>query len=278
MEEHFRAVGCGQAGRSMMCSTAALQVNLEAGPAAQWPDRVSLMHRLGPVLVALAACSPMLDGRSTGWASTRQRVWGEIDQRRCGPLLSGQHPDAEWADYALSAPVMLLRDPRSGEAAPVLGRVSFDAWLTGESPLGGRRPTLADLDYHLTTLFPPVRPRGFLEIRYLDALPGAYWPALAAIVVTLLDDPRAAGVAAEACEPVEEAWTRAARHGLDDPVLRRAACRCVATAATYAPPALHDAVQRFAELVMDGRSPGGEFAERLRSVGPVRALREAADE
>ena len=49
---------------------------------------------------------------------------------------------------------------------------------------------MADLDYHLTTLFPPVRPRGYVEIRCLDALPDRWWPALAALTATLVDDPR----------------------------------------------------------------------------------------
>ncbi|BDB41455.1 hypothetical protein IWGMT90018_19010 [Mycobacterium kiyosense] len=54
--------------------------------------------------------------------------------------------------------------------------------------LGGRRPNTADLDYHLTTLFPPVRPRGRLEIRYLDSVLDVLWPAVVFTLVTLLDD------------------------------------------------------------------------------------------
>ncbi|MGK5169663.1 ergothioneine biosynthesis glutamate--cysteine ligase EgtA, partial [Geodermatophilus sp. CPCC 205761] len=184
MEEHFAAVGCAEAGTAMMTGTASLQVNLEAGPRGGWSRRVALAHQLGPVLVAVSACSPLAAGRATGWASHRQQVWGEIDQARCGPLLGGADPAGEWAEYALSAPVMLVRDPTTGGAAPVRGRVPFGAWVTGAAPLGGRRPTAADLDYHLTTLFPPVRPRGYLEIRYLDAAPEPWWPALAAVTAT----------------------------------------------------------------------------------------------
>ena len=73
---------------------------------------------------------------------------------------------------------------------------------------------MADLDYHLTTLFPPVRPRGYLELRCLDALPDRWWPALAALTVTLADDPVAADAAAELCAPVADSWETAARHGL----------------------------------------------------------------
>src|SRR5581483_11296778 len=110
---------------------------------------------------------------------------------------------------------------------PVIARVPFADWLRGAAPFA-RRPTLADLDYHLTTLFPPVRPRGYLELRCLDATPDSWWPALAAVAATLLDDPVAADVAAEACAPVARRWTAAARDGLRDPQLRQAAERCLA--------------------------------------------------
>ena len=58
-------------------------------------------------------------------------------------------------------------------AVPVTEWVPFADWADGRVLLGGRRPTDADLEYHLTTLFPPVRPRGWLEIRYLDSVPDA---------------------------------------------------------------------------------------------------------
>ncbi|TFV56155.1 ergothioneine biosynthesis glutamate--cysteine ligase EgtA, partial [Geodermatophilus sp. DF01-2] len=219
MEEHFAAVGCAEAGKAMMTGTAALQVNLEAGPCAGWSERVSLAHQLGPTLVAVAGCSPLAAGRPTGWASQRQRVWSDLDQARCGPLLGGADPAGEWAVYALAAPVMLVRDPGGDGAVPVRDRVRFADWVTGAAPLGDRRPTATDLDYHLTTLFPPVRPRGYLEIRYLDAAPEPWWPALAAVTTVLLDDPVAAGLAAAATAPVAGAWDRAARDGLADPAL-----------------------------------------------------------
>ena len=74
MEEHFAAVGCAAAGTAMMAGTAALQVNLEAGPRAGWCERVSLAHQLGPTLVAVAACAPFIRGRPAGWVCQRQRV------------------------------------------------------------------------------------------------------------------------------------------------------------------------------------------------------------
>lgn len=276
MERHFDAAGCGEAGRSMMCATAALQVNLDAGPREGWPDRVSRIHRLGPVLVVLSGCSPLLAGHASGWRSMRQQVWGEIDQARCGPLLDGAHPEDEWAAYALSAPVMLLRDPVTAEAVPVIGRVPFAAWASGTQRLGGRAPTPADLDYHLSTLFPPVRPRGFLEIRCLDAVPDRWWPGLVTLAVTLIDDEVAADLAAEACEPVAGAWTPAARDGLDDPSLALAARRCVEIAAGRCPMELRAEAAAYAEMVTRGRTPGDEIRGRAAEVGPLAVLEEEA--
>jgi ergothioneine biosynthesis glutamate--cysteine ligase EgtA len=277
MEEHFAAVGCADAGRAMMASTASVQVNLEAGPAAGWSARVALAHQLGPVLVAVSACSPLLGGRRTGWRSSRQRVWGDVDQARCGPLLGGSDPAGEWAAYALSAPVMLVRDPHSGTVEPVRGRRAFADWVTGEAPLGGRRPTTEDLDYHLTTLFPPVRLRGFLEIRYLDAAPEPWWPALVAVTAALLDDPVAADRAAAASAPVAGAWDRAARSGLADTDLRTAARGCLDAAVPVVPAVLRPEVEELADLVDRGGCPGDALLADTGRLGPAGALLRATD-
>ncbi|MGY1605075.1 ergothioneine biosynthesis glutamate--cysteine ligase EgtA [Geodermatophilus sp. SYSU D00815] len=275
MERHWSAVGCAGPGLAMMTSTASIQLNLEAGPESGWRERVALAHQLGPVLVAVSACSPLLAGRRTGWRSSRQKVWGEIDQARCGPLLGGADPAGEWAAYALSAPVMLVRDADGG-AAPVRTRTAFADWLTGEADLG-RRPTTADLDYHLTTLFPPVRPRGFLEVRYLDAAPEPWWPALAAVTATLLDDPVAADLARAASAPAAGAWDRAARDGLADPVLRPAAAGCLAAAVDRVPAVLRPEVEALAALVDRGRSPGDAVLAAAARGGPVAALLSATE-
>ena len=272
MEQHFAALGCAEAGTAMMAGTAALQVNLEAGPCEGWGERVSLAHQLGPVLVAVAACSPLAGGRPTGWASHRQRVWSELDQTRCGPLLGGADPTGEWAEYALAAPVMLVRDPDGEGGTPIRERVRFAEWVTGTVPLGGRRPTTSDLDYHLTTLFPPVRPRGYLEIRYLDAAPEPWWPALAAVTTVLLDDPVAAGHAAAASFPVAGAWDRAARLGLADPALHTAARACLTAACAAVPAALRPEVDALADLVDRGRCPGDALLDTVRAGGAAAAL------
>ncbi len=260
MEAFFAASGTGAAGLAMMTSTASVQVNLDAGPRDGWRERVRLAHALGPTMIAIAGNSPLLGGGFTGWLSSRQQVWGALDSARCGPVLaaSGEEPNIDWARYALRAPVMLVHCP---DPQPVRDWVPFSDWADGRVLLGGRRPTTADLDYHLTTLFPPVRPRGWLEIRYLDAVPDALWPALVFTLVTLLDDDRAAGLAAEVVEPVTTAWDTAARVGLGDRHLFVAANRCVAIAGERTPPVLADSMALLTQMVERGRCPGDDFAE-----------------
>lgn len=276
MEAHFDALGCGSAGRAMMSSTAALQVNVEAGPRDGWAERLRRIHALGPVLVSLAACSPMMAGQTSGWRSMRQQVWGGIDQARCGPLPDGHDPADAWASYALAAPVMLVREPGHGTAATVSRRVRFADWVSGSAPLT-RAPTFDDLDYHLSTLFPPARPRGFIEIRYLDAVPARWWPALAALTVTLLDDEVAADLAEAACQPVAGRWMDAARLGLGDPALASAAARCAEIAARRCAIELRAGVEAYAELVTRRRSPGDDLREAAMLRGPQAILEEAAD-
>jgi glutamate--cysteine ligase len=273
MEQHFDALGCAGSGQAMMSATAALQVNLDAGPESGWRSRTALVRSMVPMWVAVSASSPWLGGETSGWHSMRQGTWSGIDHGRSDPVPAGDPAEA-WAAYALRAPVMLVRE--RDHLHPVTRRVSFEDWLRGSGPVG-RPPTVADLDYHLTTLFPPVRPRGYLEIRCIDALPDRWWPAMAAITTTLVDDPVAADRAAELCEPVAEAWESAARSGLEDVTLRRAVTGCLEVAAGHCPEGLRPEVETFAELVVEGRTPSGELRERIERVGPLAVLREEAD-
>lgn len=275
METFFEVSGTGAAGAAMMTSTASVQINLDAGPRDGWAERVRLAHALGPTMVAVAANSPLLGGRFCGWRSARQHVWGQLDSARCGPVLgvNGDDPASDWARYALKAPVMLLHSP---QIVPVTQWVPFADWADGRVLLGDRRPTEDDLDYHLTTLFPPVRPRRWLEIRYLDSVPDAVWPAVVFTLVTLLDDPGAAAVAAEATESVATAWDRAAQLGLGDRRLRQAAVRCVAAAAERAPAELEESMQRLMRSVQQGRSPADDFSDRVVAHGIAPAVTQLA--
>lgn len=271
MERFFAAAGTGPAGAAMMTSTASIQVNLDAGPRDGWAQRVRLAHALGPTMIAIGANSPLLAGEFTGWLSSRQRVWGALDAARCGPVLGAadDDPTTDWARYALKAPVMLVHDP--GPRA-VLRWVPFVDWVHAGVPLAGRRPTTADLDYHLTTLFPPVRPRRWLEIRYLDAVPDSLWPAVVFTLVTLMD--HAPEEALEAVAPVATAWDSAARVGLADRHLFEAANRCleiVGGRGTRVPQDVAGSLRLLTDMVGSGRCPADDFAEQaVRSgIGPA---------
>jgi ergothioneine biosynthesis glutamate--cysteine ligase EgtA len=225
MADHFLGAGFSGPASVMMCSTAALQINLEAGPEEGWAERVDLAVSLGPILVALAASSPELLGRRTGWVSTRMRTWAELDRERTSPMRFGDDPALSWAKWAVSRSVMMQRDPVDGTCSAVRKGVPFAAWVTGDVLLGGRRPTWADLDYHLTTLWPPLRMRGSLEVRAPDSCP--WWPAVTAVAVACMDDPAASAAARAACTPVADGWRLAAKHGLADPTVAEAALGCV---------------------------------------------------
>jgi glutamate--cysteine ligase len=133
------------------------------------------------------------------------------------PDVDAEDPAAAWARRVLGSPVLCVRRP---EGWLVPDRVTFADWIRGALP---GRPTTADLDYHVSTLFPPVRPHGHLEIRYVDMQAGRGWALPTAVLAALLSDPEVTDRAREACEPARERWVTAARHGLADGVLAAAA-------------------------------------------------------
>ncbi|GAA3221988.1 glutamate-cysteine ligase family protein [Dactylosporangium siamense] len=205
-------------GRTMMCSTAGLRPSLDAGPPGGLADRWAAVHELGPTLLAVFANSPVHAGRDTGWASTRMRTWYGIDPGRAGTVPTGPDPAEAWARYALRAPLLCVRRPTGSWA--VRPGVTFADWITGALP---GRPTFDDLDYHLGTLFPLVRPRGHLQVRYLDTQPGGEWFAPVAVLAALLADRATIDTARELCAPAAGRWLEAARYGLTDAVVARTA-------------------------------------------------------
>lgn len=259
MEAYFQGIGASD-GPVMMNSTAAVQVNLDIGSdAADARRRWRLLDALGPVLIAAFANSPMLGGRRTGWKSTRQRVWQRLEPSRTAPP-SGTASAGRWADYALDAPVMLRR--RDSDDWQVRQHVTFREWVNGRNGLGS--PTEEDLDYHLTTLFPPVRPRGWFEVRYVDAQPPDLWPVPVAVLAALLHDPDAGAEALTHAQPVADRWLAAAHDGLTDPAVGKAAVGCFEVAigalrGDGTDRALTDLVEQFHEqYVLRGRCPADD--------------------
>jgi len=214
----------GPAGSRMMCSTASLQVCLDAGEAGQCATRWRAAHTLGPALVAMFANSPNLAGRHTGWASSRlQATLGTCPPFTLPPEPS-EDPANQWARLAMEAPVICVRrDGASWTAPPGL---TFAAWIA-EPRRVGRHPTFDDLDYHLSTLFPPVRPKGYLEVRYLDAQDGSRWVTPFALLAALMARPSTVDRVLDVTEASAGRWFEAAREGLADPVLRVTAQKLV---------------------------------------------------
>ncbi|WP_086830250.1 ergothioneine biosynthesis glutamate--cysteine ligase EgtA [Streptomyces sp. NRRL B-24572] len=236
----------GPAGRAMMCDSASVQICLDAGFEEPGPlgyhRRWQLAHLLGAVLVAAFANSPVHGGRRTGWRSTRQALWADLDPRRAlAPSPDGE-PRAEWAAHVLDTPVMCVRAEEGPWAVPE--GLTFREWLRTGLP---RPADVDDLRYHMTTLFPPVRPRGHLELRMMDAQPGADgWMVPVAVTTAVFDDPEAAESVYRAVKPLAERagqgpaprnplWLAAARDGLADAELH-AAARAVFSAALDALP------------------------------------------
>jgi glutamate--cysteine ligase len=238
MEEYFDR--WGSAGRAMMRSTASVQVNVEASRLGRGSGdlrrRWDLLHTVGPTMAAAFANSPSHPAVDAGWVgyrNLRQGIWLTLDPARCRApsiLPTESLPDA-WTRWVLDAPVLAIRRPDRAWTAPP--GLTFRRWLQ----LGVRAvpdaspPSLSDLKYHLTTMFPPVRARGHLEVRYLDAQPGRWWRVPAAAISAIIDDDAATDAALAACAPLADHWAQAARAGLTDPELCRAARLVLAAAA-----------------------------------------------
>ena len=265
MEAYFD--GDGGAGLAMMCATASLQVNLDMGDADTLPWRWRLAHALGPVLVAAFANSPLAAGGPTGARCSRQQIWAALDRTRSAPALSSLPPADAWARYALAARVMLVRSS-ADRYDPVSHDLSFARWIAEGHELG--YPTVDDFAYHLTTLFPPVRPKGWLELRMIDAVPDPWWQVAVAVTTALLDDPEAFDVAQRTCRPVAGCWTEAATHGLGHPALASAARTCFAAALDALPRLGLDrdtlvATEAFVDRYVDrGRCPGDDVVDAWR--------------
>jgi glutamate--cysteine ligase len=252
----------GPYGRSAMSSTAAVQVCVDPGEGADIARRWAAVHAFGPVLLAAFANSPRLHGRRTGWKSSRWACWMRSEPARTAPPspadTASPDPAAAWARRVLDSPVLCVR---SGEDWLVPERMTFAEWIGGAHPVP---PTVADLDYHVSTLFPPVRAHGHLEVRYVDGQAGRRWALPPAVISALLSDPEITDLAREACEPAQGRWVSAARHGLVDRVLARAAGAVFGLACAQLPVlgapewVIEDLIAMTEEQVLRGRCPADD--------------------
>ena len=182
MQTYFDSAGF--AGRTMMCNTASMQINIDVDGDAR--DAWQAAH----------AVATLLGDQHGGPCPNRREIWACIDATRTSAV-GGSEPGDAWATYALAARVMFIRSS-ADDCIPILDGTTLADWVEHGHPLGW--PTEADVLEHLTTLFPPVRPRGFLELRTIDALDDATWPVVAELAVSmLLDGPARRDLLEHAC-------------------------------------------------------------------------------
>jgi glutamate--cysteine ligase len=159
----------GRLGHRMMQQTATVQGNFdyESEDDARRKLRVSLA--LSPVLVAVSANSPVIDGKDSGFKSFRAHVWTDTDARRCGLLPFAFETESifrAYVEYALDVPMYFVA--REGRLLPSDG-MTFRTYLA--KGLSHHRATLADWETHLTTLFPEARLKTYIEVRSADGQP-----------------------------------------------------------------------------------------------------------
>ncbi|HKW54773.1 MAG TPA: glutamate--cysteine ligase [Stellaceae bacterium] len=208
----------GTLGLDMMLRTCTVQVNLDFDSEADMVRKFRTSLALQPVAAALFANSPFVEGRPAGYLSYRSHVWTDVDPDRTGMLPFVFEPGfgfERYVDYMLDVPMYFVY--RGGRYVDVAGQ-SFRDFLAGSLPgLPGERPTAADWNDHLTTAFPEVRLKRYLEMRGADSGPWRRLCALPALWVGLLYD----ATALDAASGLVADWTAAERDLLRREVPKR---------------------------------------------------------
>jgi glutamate--cysteine ligase len=260
MDAHFGTIG--PFGARMMRQTAAYQLNLDLGedPLRRW----RLLNALAPYALAIFANSPRYAGRDTGHRSYRAHVWRTLDSARTGVF------DActveEYLQFALDAPAVLMAGP-NGAARPF-----------GEL-LGTRAAQPGAWSEHLSTLFPEVRPKGYLEVRSIDAVPPPLYPAPLVLLSGLTYDPESCACAeAIAGTPDLDLLVRAGRDALADPAIGRVAVElaelaldgCARLGSNFLEPRhLARATDFFEHYTFRGRTPADDQVANDNTAGMV---------
>ena len=201
----------GGKGLDMMLRTCTVQANLDFASEADMVEKFRVSLALQPLATALFANSPFREGKPTGFVSTRADVWTDTDPDRTG-LLRFVFEDGfgfeTYARYALDVPMYFVK--RGHRYIDVSGR-SFRQFMAGELPeLPGEKPTIKDWGDHLTTLFPEVRLKQYLEMRGADSGPTSRLAALPALWTGIFYDKAALAAAWDLCK----AWTPEQREQL----------------------------------------------------------------
>ena len=207
----------GTLGLDMMYRTCTVQTNLDFSSEADMVKKLRVSLALQPVATALFANSPFTEGKPNGFLSFRSEIWRDTDNARAG-MLPWAFEDGmgfeRWVDYALDVPMYFVK--RGDDYIDVSGS-SFRAFFDGRNNrLPGERPTLSDWANHLSTIFPEVRLKRYLEMRGADGVPWDRLPALPAFWVGLLYDE----ASLDAAWDIAKSWTAHERQALRDDVPR----------------------------------------------------------
>jgi glutamate--cysteine ligase len=207
----------GKRGLDMMFRTCTVQVNLDFSSEADMVKKLRVGLALQPVATAIFANSPFTEGKPNGFLSFRSEIWRDTDPDRTGMLpfaFEAGMGFERYVDYALSVPMYFIK--RGADYIDVAGS-SFRDLLAGKLPsLPGERATISDWANHLSTLFPEVRLKRYLEMRGADDGPRERICALSALWTGLLYDPQAL----DAAWDLVKGWTAEERETLRDEVPR----------------------------------------------------------
>src|SRR5271166_4642079 len=203
----------GTRGLDMMFRTATVQTNFDFRDEKDMVTKLRVALALQPAITALFANSPFTDGRLNGFLSARSEIWRHTDPDRTGMLPFAFEPGMgfeRYADYALDVPLYLLK--RGSTYIDVAGG-SFRDLLAGKlAGAPGERATMADWENHLSTIFPEVRLKRYLEMRGADVGPPDRIVAMAALMIGLYYDPDALSAA----QDLVRGWSAEDRQRLRD--------------------------------------------------------------
>jgi glutamate--cysteine ligase len=207
----------GTLGLDMMYRTCTVQTNLDFSSEADMVKKLRVSLALQPVGTALFANSPFTEGKPNGFLSFRSEIWRDTDNQRAG-MLPFAFEDGmgyeRYVDYALDVPMYFIK--RGDEYIDVAGS-SFRDLFAGKHPaVPGERATLSDWANHVSTIFPEVRLKRYLEMRGSDSGPWERLPALPALWVGLLYDEQSL----DAAWQMVKGWTAEQRQQLRDDVPR----------------------------------------------------------
>ena len=207
----------GTLGLDMMYRTCTVQTNLDFSSEEDMVRKLRVSVALQPVATAMFASSPFTEGKPNGFLSFRSEIWRHTDPARTGMLPWAFEPGMgfeRWVDYALDVPMYFIK--RGDRYIDVSGQ-SFRDLMAGKLPgLPGARATISDWANHLSTIFPEVRLKRYLEMRGADSGPWQWLPALPAYWVGLLYDEDSLTVAWD----LVKHWSAEDRQRLRDEVAR----------------------------------------------------------